>query len=78
MEKDNYVTEDDTHVYCADCIYGDRLWESVIKMDKKLRPKQCKGCYYWYPEDSRAFSLRKNYVAKEQVNNGQDNPDIQG
>ena len=52
----------DTYVYCSDCKFGDKLFESI--MEKTDKPEQCKECYPYDPEDSKRYEVRKNYEAK--------------
>jgi hypothetical protein len=52
----------DTHVYCLDCIYYKSMHNLYLNEDHGFS-LICSQCDPFDPEDSRAFELRKNYVA---------------
>ena len=51
----------DIHVYCLDCIHYEDMYNKFINEDHE-HSVICSQCYPWYPEDSRSFELRKNYM----------------
>ena len=57
------VMDKSTHVYCEDCVYGNKLWKHVLYNEKI--PKPCITCWPYDMPDSASIKLRKNYVAKE-------------
>lgn len=59
------MTNQDQHVYCVNC----KEWKELIKaiMSDWEVPKNCEGCYPYNPEDSFPFSIRKNYIEKQDL-----------
>lgn len=51
-----------THVYCTECEYGEKLIKAII--NNKKEPKECVGCMPLNPEDSFPFEERPNYKKK--------------
>lgn len=54
----------DTQVYCTNCIHGNNLIKSLIEDDERIMSDECITCHPFDCEDSRPFSLRKNYIEK--------------
>ncbi len=50
------------HVYCVNCIRGDKLVEAIVK--ELDIPKICEECYPYDFEDSRGNDLRIKYEEK--------------
>jgi hypothetical protein len=56
-----------THVYCAECEYGERLLHEIMNAGNTIVPKECEGCYPWNWEDSCSIEDRPNFVYKERL-----------
>lgn len=56
---------ENTHVYCTNCIFGDGLIISLLKNDEI--PAQCKLCNPYNPEDSMPYEERKYYAESMQM-----------
>jgi len=58
----NWLIDENTHVYCTDCVYGEELFEcfTLDNINKKI-PSFCNECYPYDPEDSRPFRERPCY-----------------
>ena len=52
-----------THVYCTECVCGEKLIAS-INSDIIKEPERCKKCNPYNPEDSCPLRDRPNYIEK--------------
>lgn len=53
-----------THVYCTECVHGNKLVESLIVEDESIMPVECNTCNPYNCEDSCRFKERPNYKSK--------------
>jgi len=62
LGKENKILDENAHVYCTKCVYGENLINCVYDDDCLITP--CYFCDGFDPQDSKPYKERPYYLSE--------------